>query len=235
MEQTQLNSFEVVITKDGSPSLAFFKDGFSQMMHSTQGAYSETEFVYGNALDIAISHFSELSILSVGLGFGYVELSAAVRSKQKPMHVISYEKEETLRTSWLNFIAGKDAKFQSSYQKILEFYCKNFSILESDIKTFFTPKNFILRETLDINQPPAEKFNCIMFDPFCAKFSPEFWQEEALTEFLKVSTQEQCIFTTYAATGVLKRSLKAAGFTLLKQKGFAGKRQSTLAVKNLIS
>jgi hypothetical protein len=232
MDQTQLNlPFEVVITKDGSPSLAFHKEGYSQMMHSTQGAYSETEFVYGKALDLAFKEFAELSILSVGLGFGYVELSAAVRAVGKPTKIISYEKEESLRSNWMKFVNNKASDFDSSYQSIVDLYTKKFLTTTEQIKSFFKPSQFILRETLELKNPPAETFNCILFDPFCAKFSPEFWQEEALTDFIQKVSAPQCIFSTYAATGVLNRALKSVGFKLLKQKGFAGKRQSTLAIK----
>ena len=78
MTQTQSNlPFEIVITKDGSPSLAFFKDGHSQMMHASGGAYSETEYIYGKTLDLAHDTFDSLQVLSVGLGFGYVELKTS--------------------------------------------------------------------------------------------------------------------------------------------------------------
>ncbi len=234
MTETQPNPpFETVITKDGSPSLAFFKDGFSQMMHSSQGAYAETEFVYGKALDLVFKTFESVDCLSVGLGFGYVELSAFVRAKTATLQLISYEKEARLRTALLKFIEGKNSEFDSCYEKIFSMYSKEYNFDEDTLKSFFKGPNFQLRETLIINSPPKETFNCILFDPFCSKFSPEFWTESDLNVFLQTVAQEKCVFATYAATGALSRSLKAAGFKKLKHKGFAGKREFTLATKNI--
>lgn len=234
MTETQSNlPYEIVITKDGSPSLAFFKDGFSQMMHSSQGAFSETEFVYGKALDMAFENFHSLQILSVGLGFGYVEISAVTRRKMQPLQITSYEKDKTLRQYWLDFINDRPSIFTESYKKIFSLYSEKYQIDSLDIKNFFKTDLFVLRDDLQISQPPKEKFNCILFDPFCSKFSPEFWSEADLTHFIQAVSAEQCVFSTYAATGALTRSLKAAGFKKIKNKGFAGKREFTLAIKNI--
>ncbi|MCB0347306.1 MAG: hypothetical protein KDD37_00650 [Bdellovibrionales bacterium] len=234
MTKTQSNPpFEIVITKDGSPSLAFFKDGFSQMMHSSKGAFSETEFVYGKALDLAFEHFDSVQALSVGLGFSYVELTAVARKKSKDLEMISYEKEPRLRIAWTQFINGAPSEFSEVYEKILSMYCEHHKLEKEVFVDFFKSSKFQLKEALDINTPINSTFNCILFDPFCSKFSPEFWTENGLTDFLQSISSDQCVFATYAATGALSRSLKSAGFKKIKNKGFAGKREFTLAIKNL--
>lgn len=236
MSETQTNlPFEVVITKDGSPSLAFYKDGFSQMMHSTQGAFSETEYVYGKALDLAFASIESLQVLSVGLGFGYVEFSTAVRAIQtnKPCQLVSFEKEESLRSAWNHLLQKTDNRFSEEYKSILQSYETAHKLSSEAILDFFSPDIFTLHEALDLKKVPPLKANVILFDPFCAKFSPEFWQENDLVNFLQQVSEEKCIFATYAATGILTRALKQAGFKRKKQKGFAGKRESTLATKGL--
>ena len=46
-------------------------------------------------------------------------------------------------------------------------------------------------------------------------------------------TKTDCYFSTYAATGNLKRALKEKGFLLEKKAGFGFKRESTFATRSL--
>jgi hypothetical protein len=76
-----LGQFFVVETADGSLTACF---GEGETMHSLRGAFNETVYIYGTALDRARSaatRSSQLSFsprtLSLGLGLGYVEILSA--------------------------------------------------------------------------------------------------------------------------------------------------------------
>ncbi|WP_394701498.1 MnmC family methyltransferase [uncultured Roseibium sp.] len=50
------------------------------------------------------------------------------------------------------------------------------------------------------------------------------WEEDLLKSAFDVTT-EGGTFATYTAAGWVRRNLASAGFTVEKQKGFAGKRE----------
>ena len=70
-------------TEDGSQTLRLgLGEGASEAMHSLRGAFSETDYIYGEALRAALTRGWPLNVLSMGLGLGYVELlSAALFAK----------------------------------------------------------------------------------------------------------------------------------------------------------
>ena len=49
----------------------------------------------------------------------------------------------------------------------------------------------------------------------------------------QVNAAENCVFTTYACTSVLRKTLTENGFQFLKRPGFSGKRESSLATRAL--
>ncbi|MCC7441161.1 MAG: hypothetical protein IT285_05995 [Bdellovibrionales bacterium] len=70
----------VLRTGDGSPTVAHARPGASvpgEPMHSSMGAWAETDYVYGHALRFALERGWPRRLLVVGLGLGYVEARAA--------------------------------------------------------------------------------------------------------------------------------------------------------------
>lgn len=79
-----------------------------------------------------------------------------------------------------------------------------------------------------------KKFNVIFYDAFSSNTQSELWSEEFLNKFIiQFSDPNFCIFSTYAKVGSLNRSLKNNQFQFIAKKGFANKRESTLALKYL--
>jgi tRNA U34 5-methylaminomethyl-2-thiouridine-forming methyltransferase MnmC len=77
----------------------------------------------------------------------------------------------------------------------------------------------------------TKRFNCIAFDAFSSKSTPELWTRDFLDHFLASACDDSCVLSTYACTGNLKRALIDAGFELRIREGYASKRDSTLAVR----
>jgi hypothetical protein len=70
--------YSFVTTEDGSPTLRFGSgENLSEAMHSLKGAFSETAYIYGSAIDRMLEEGFQPRVLSLGLGLGYVELLAA--------------------------------------------------------------------------------------------------------------------------------------------------------------
>ncbi len=65
-------------------------------------------------------------------------------------------------------------------------------------------------------------------DGFSPDKNPELWQLNLLSSVAKLSKINSTL-STYSAAGVVKRTLEAAGFVVIKQKGFGLKRNMTTA------
>ena len=94
--------------------------------------------------------------------------------------------------------------------------------------------DWVLSGALDaswVNSYRGESFHGILYDAFSAKTCPDLWSEEFLTLFLQKLAAPDCVFSTYASRGGLRRTLVQQGFRVFLRQGFQGKRQSTYAVR----
>src|SRR5690606_41989420 len=78
----------------------------------------------------------------------------------------------------------------------------------------------------------SKKFDLIYFDVFGYDYQPELWHKEILQKAFDFLAPGG-LFVTYACKGVVNRNLKEIGFEVRKLKGPPGKREMTLAVKNI--
>jgi hypothetical protein len=226
-EQTR---FTIEFTEDGSPTLRLPSEGES--MHHSGGAATETEYIYKSVIGSALNRYPEAKLAVVGLGLGYIEISWAIEAiklnLQKKSEFVSFETEFELKNIFLKWIESDSEKIYDSVCKSLDEKIKITEIKEA-IK-YSLEKNK-LRGDLCSEYDQNKSYNILCFDAFSSKTSGSLWTEEFLNDFIKKSCHETCVFTTYACTGVLKRVLRANGFTLLERVGFKGKRDSTLAVR----
>jgi len=75
-----------------------------------------------------------------------------------------------------------------------------------------------------------EQFHLVFFDAFGPDVQPELWTEDIFTQLFKC-LKKNGILVTYSCKGTVKRALKAAGFTIEKLSGPAGKREVLRATK----
>lgn len=225
--------FTVLWTGDGSPSLR----GATEPMHHLGGAYSETQYIYGEALRHLVnegSDSSEWRVLVVGLGLGYIELLAMAEAlkNNRTLFLLTYEIEQGLVDLFLSWL--KDETQSLVYDRMLDFFnpdYPNFNLKEELLRAF-VERRWKIHGELNKNSLPTVKYQALMFDAFSGKSTPDLWSEEFLLEFLeKTSDPSFCVFSTYACTGVLKRTLNSLGFQVQKRVGFQGKRHSTLGIK----
>lgn len=234
--------FQMVETADGSLTARL---GESETMHSLRGAFNETVYIYGTAFEVAQTELGiqEPTVFSLGLGLGYVEiLSAALALKSgAKLQGESFELIEELNTSFENWAYSQtqDAFVSPEiYQQISIRTCEamkservTVETLRAAIESALAEKSWILSGPLTPETKFAKKFDCIAFDAFSSKSTPELWTREFLDQFLKTACSETCVLSTYACTGHLKRALVDAGFELRIREGYASKRDSTLAIR----
>lgn len=224
-----IGSFSVIMTGDGSPSLR----GETESMHHSGGAYSETQYIYGEALRRLLQWpaLNEWRVLVVGLGLGYIELMAMAEALKngKGLRLLSYEIKQELVDIFLGWLRG--LRQEPVYDQLYQFYLKDYPELDlkKALTTAYDCGDWEIRGALDADSLPLKKYHALLFDAFSGKSTPALWTEDFLQLFLQKTTHGYAIFSTYACTGILRRTLEKAEYKVEKREGFLGKRNSTIA------
>lgn len=225
------------MTGDGSPTLRTqFSDERSETMHSQAGALTETEYIYGSAMEELRKKSWPANLLVVGLGVGYIEMLASdIFSENHELRILSFESEDSLRNGFLGWLQGHPTEHYETHQKACELLAEKRGSTTDSIKKrlceLYEKKQFLLEGAFDGSFNTNQKYSCILYDAFSGHSQPELWQEDFLDQILKRYAHPECIFSTYAAKSSLTRSLKKNGFEVIPRPGFAGKRESTFAVR----
>lgn len=211
---------ELVKTDDGSDTL--FVRELGEHYHSTFGAVQESMHVFIEA-GLRTCNKEVINLFEVGFGTGlnaYLTVIEALRTKQN-IHYISIEKYPLPPEIWttLNYPViisdGKPELFRTLHEapwnKAINI-TENFTLikLSSDL------------ENVDYSALP--NFDLIYFDAFSPEKQPELWQTSIFQRLADHSAPMGKI-VTYCAKGVVRRSLKEAGFTPERIPGPPGKRE----------
>lgn len=241
--------FEIEVTGDGSPSLRLLEPTHElvpkgEVMHHSGGAAAETNQIYGKPIADIMARLSRPSFLIVGLGLGYIEMVIARealkqgRGPETVARITSFESVPELREFFWKWLWGRDSELSpevsATYDQVLKSVLKDHDLEETKVKAFL---QFFFRKASDISEALAQPltvtgdYNGILYDAFSSKTSPHLWEESFLTEFLGQVTNKDCVFSTYACRGSLKRALRHHDFEVVVREGFLGKRNSTLGLR----
>ncbi len=249
---TENTKFQFVTTEDGSVSArigaptAALED-CSEAMHSLRGAFSETVYIYGTALQLATAQGFDERVLSMGLGLGYVELlAAAIALKNKrSTRGESFEIVPELRTYFREWLLSATQSSAALPKEFIDVYDAirdrtaleigvNKNELHETLANAVTAGDWLIRDELKPATTFSSPFGCICFDAFSSKTTPTLWSEDFLKSFLQKTTAPEAVLSTYACTGALKRALKSERFAVTIREGFSSKRDSTLAVRSSV-
>ncbi len=245
--------FTIEYTADGSPSLRLltslnpaYENG--EAMHHSGGAATETQMIYGEAIEIVFQQKNPARFMVVGLGLGYIEMfigAYAVLLDKKIEQIISYESVPELREAFWRWIHREplSESIQKTYEEV-------WSAVYMQLKNRFLEKipsaenlrNEVLKQLQQqfsniesfsgqIHQSTRAPYpvHGVMYDAFSSKTTPHLWEEEFLFEFLGGACAADSLVVTYAAKGTLKAALRRLDFFVGKRDGFKSKRGSTRA------
>ncbi|TDD94197.1 tRNA (5-methylaminomethyl-2-thiouridine)(34)-methyltransferase MnmD [Flavobacterium cellulosilyticum] len=216
---------EIIQTRDGSTTIQI--NDWDECYHSRFGAIQEAQHVFiKNGL--AQLENKSISILEIGFGTGLNAFITFLESL-KLNQTINYVGVEGYPVSsdeanLMNYVSELNAEhdrmvFETMHQS-------NWDEKISLRNGFeFTKRNQFFNDINDI-----EQFDLIYFDAFGFRVQPELWSTEI---FLKMynALKPNGILVTYAARGVVKRSMIEVGFTVEKLEGPPGKREMFRARK----
>lgn len=220
-------------TGDRSPSLCLPPTW--EPMHATEGAFSETQYIYGPTARKAFESVENPRFISVGLGLGYNEMLCACESlkNRRPFDLLhSYESVTPLIVAFQDWIHSRHSALGDIYEAIVALYANSYGITGGDIREHLRQAlaegRLILDGAITLDTRPPRSHG-IFFDAFSSKTSPELWTPEFLERFLAEASDTPCFLSTYASMGNLKRALRKNNFEIQTFKGFGKKRESTFA------
>ena len=216
---------EIIQTLDGSTTIHLRE--WDECYHSKHGAIQEAQHVFiKNGLSLFEN--KHISILEIGFGTGLNAFITFLEAK-KLNQTIDYVGVEAYPISAdevlsMNYVEELNATTESSIFKTMhESNWEEKSNLSTD---FSLTKRKQFFEAID----DIEKFDLIYFDAFGYRVQPELWSTEIFDSMYK-ALKPNSVLVTYAARGVVKRSMIEVGFTVEKLAGPPGKREMFRARK----
>lgn len=216
---------EIIQTSDGSTTIHL--PDWNENYHSKHGAIQEAKHVFiKNGLSLFEGR--SVSILEIGFGTGlnaFITFLETLNNNQRIDYVgveaypVSFEEVEQM-----NYVSELDAETQSeAFKKMHE------SEWDTNVKIsdafFLTKRKQFFNEIADV-----EQFDLIYFDAFGFRVQPELWSTDIFQKMYN-ALKPNSYLVTYAARGVVKRSMMEVGFTVEKLEGPPGKREMFRAYK----
>lgn len=216
---------EIRITEDGSSTIHL--PDWNENYHSKHGAIQEAQHVFiKNGLSLFEN--KKISILEIGFGTGLNAFKTFLESKtfNQTIDYVGVEAypvalEEIFQ---MNYVAALQAEQHAAiFKKMHESNWNEKIIL--DERFSFTKRQQFFDEIDDHNE-----FDLIYFDAFGYRVQPELWST-AIFQKMFNALKNNSYLVTYAARGVVKRSMLEVGFKVEKLEGPPGKREMFRAYK----
>lgn len=216
---------EIIRTKDGSTTI-HIKD-WDECYHSKHGAIQEAQHVFiKNGL--ALYQNQSVSILEIGFGTGLNAFITYLESKKLDLE-INYVGVEAYpvsisELSAMNYVSELNADDKNAIFNL--FHESNWEE-KVVIDPFFTitKRQQFFEEITD-----CEQYDLIYFDAFGYRVQPDLWSTSIFKK-MYAALRPGGKLVTYAARGVVKRSMIEVGFTVEKLPGPPGKREMFRATK----
>lgn len=215
----------IIQTSDGSTTIQI--EDWDECYHSKHGAIQEAKHVFiKNGL--ALFSDQKVSILEIGFGTGLNTFITFLEAK-KLQQTINYVGVEAYPVSvaelqGMNYVSELEAANEQTV----------FDTIHSSAweKTVVLASNFSLtkRQQFFENICDQAQYDLIYFDAFGYRVQPDLWSTEIFKKMFD-ALKNNGVLVTYAARGVVKRSMIEVGFTVEKLAGPPGKREMFRATK----
>lgn len=216
---------EIIHTLDGSTTI--FLPDWNENYHSKHGAIQEAKHVF---IKNGLTLFSEkpIAILEIGFGTGLnafiTFLDAKTRNQSIDYFGVEAYPVSEEEIAAMNYVSELNAVSESAVFNAMHSCPWEEKIRLSSLFTLTKNKQFFDKIAA------VSQFDLIYFDAFGYRVQPELW---STAQFQKMYTalKPNGVLVTYAARGVVKRSLIEVGFTVEKLEGPPGKREMFRATK----
>ncbi len=216
---------KIIKTADGSHTIRI--DEWNEQYHSVHGAIAESKHVFIKH-GLQFLEGQSISILEMGFGTGLNALLTFLEARKSAIQ-ISYtalEAYPVMEDEWscLNYAETLN---QENLEKVFEQMHKSSWGKWTAISDFF--KLLKLESRMESFQA-NEEFHLIYFDAFGYRVQPELWSESIFMNMFR-ALKPGGVLVTYAAKGVVRRTLQKVGFRVERLPGPPGKREMLRAIK----
>ncbi|MBA0884088.1 tRNA (5-methylaminomethyl-2-thiouridine)(34)-methyltransferase MnmD [Flavobacterium undicola] len=216
---------EIIQTQDGSTTIHL--EEWNESYHSKHGAIQEAKHVF---IKNGLSLFKDktLSILEIGFGTGLNAFISFLEA-QTMGQTINYVGVEAYPVAAeeilsMNYVDELNAQHQLAVFE--QMHQSNWGEkIELSDRFSLTKRKQFFQDIDDVVQ-----FDLIYFDAFGYRVQPELWSTEIFKKMYD-ALKENGVLVTYAARGVVKRSMIEVGFRVEKLEGPPGKREMFRAFK----
>lgn len=216
---------EIIRTEDGSTTIRL--PDWDECYHSKHGAIQEAYHVFiKNGLELSSTPF--IAIMEIGFGTGLNAFITYLESS-KDSRTVDYVGVEAYPVSpqevdGMNYVAELDAQHERLVFDLMHTSDWEVPVVISEHFKLTKRKQFF-HEISD-----CERFDLIYFDAFGFRVQPELWST-AIFQIMYNALKPGGMLVTYAARGVVKRSMQEVGFRVEKREGPPGKREMMCAFK----
>jgi tRNA U34 5-methylaminomethyl-2-thiouridine-forming methyltransferase MnmC len=216
---------EIIRTEDGSTTIRLPE--WDECYHSTHGAIQEAYHVFINN-GLVLFQEKPVSIMEIGFGTGLNAFITYLEAK-KTNQEINYVGVEAYPISpaevvGMNYVSELQAESESDI--FSQMHGSDWEQQISLSQHFNLTKNKLFFEDITYKN----KFDLIYFDAFGYRAQPELWRTE-IFKIMYDALKGKGVLVTYAARGVVKRSMQEVGFRVEKLEGPPGKREMMRAFK----
>jgi len=220
------NNNTLQVSRDGSHTL--MSQHFGETYHSSFGAVQESNHIFMDAaLGFVKGGLMRISVFEVGFGTGLNALLAYKYARDNHIE-INYVAVEKYPVE-MSVVEQLNYPSLLSLEKDLFLKMHGAKGKEVLLSPFF--KLTVIEAALQDYPMPEDFFNVVFFDAFSPESQPEMWKQSCFEKIYQ-SMQAGGVLTTYSSKGIVKRALKAAGFSIEKLPGPPGKREFVRAVKD---
>ncbi|BFM41624.1 tRNA (5-methylaminomethyl-2-thiouridine)(34)-methyltransferase MnmD [Flavobacterium sp. CFS9] len=218
---------EIIKTLDGSTTIHLHE--WNESYHSKHGAIQEAKHVFiKNGL--SLFDVAPVSILEIGFGTGLNAFITFLESNEKQQQIdyvgVEAYPVDAKEVLAMNYVAELEAdNYKDVFAKMHECEWNQKEVISADF--MLTKRKQFFDEIDDF-----EIFDLIYFDAFGYRVQPELWSTEIFRKMYQ-SLKPNGVLVTYAARGVVKRSMMEVGFTVEKLAGPPGKREMFRAFKKV--
>jgi tRNA U34 5-methylaminomethyl-2-thiouridine-forming methyltransferase MnmC len=213
-----------VITKDSS--ITFYSEEYNETYHSITGAVEEALKKFAEPALEAVKGKNKISILDVCFGLGYNSAAAIDKVLENNLRcditIIGLEKDKKI----LQQINSLEPMIMS-YHVIKDMAENDYQYDRDGVKINLLVGDAL--KTIKTVKKAKTKFDIIFLDPFSPKKNPELWTETFFKELRRLINKDG-ILLTYSCAGLVRRNLKAAGFTVKDGPCIGRRSPSTIAV-----
>ncbi|HKK39052.1 MAG TPA: tRNA (5-methylaminomethyl-2-thiouridine)(34)-methyltransferase MnmD [Cryomorphaceae bacterium] len=225
-----MKSSKIVETKDGSKSL--YLPHLDETYHSHHGALQESQHVYiksGIEYVIERDNLNSIRIFEMGFGTGLNAFLTAHFARETNCK-INYRTIE-------KFPISKAEHSELEYSTLLQStsYSEDCHTIidapwgeKAEINPYFTLEK--IEGDFFENSRADSSFDLIYYDAFGYRAQSELWEVKAFEVCYSI-LRRGGVLVTYAAKGLARRNLIAAGFEVEKIPGAPGKREMMRATK----